>query len=176
MSKDVKGVFVQLPLSGEDCMTIRKHITSKCLTNDGIVNGIRAIGTPVAGGELDVLASRIDSVTNVRCVPVERVALVSASETETLLCDYKKSQAHIAARDAEIAEERRISNLRADAVERWANTCAQQDEVIDGLRAEIARLRDYLGTARSYLKEAPSVTARRGALDVIEESLKGPAA
>ena len=182
MSKDVKGVFVQLPLSGEDCMTIRKHITSKCLTNDGIVNGIRAIGTPVAGGELDVLASRIDSVTNVRCVPVERVALVSASETETLLCDYKKSQAHIAARDAEIAEERRISNLRADAVERWANTCAQQDEVIDGLRAEIARLWSALDGIEMGIDALPDdnedysrMTARemqRQALIIVKEEMK----
>lgn len=56
MTDKPTGVFVHLPLSDEDCMTIRKHITSKCLTNDGIVNGLLAIGTPVTGGELEPLA------------------------------------------------------------------------------------------------------------------------
>lgn len=55
MTAKPTAIVVRLPLSGEDCMTIRKHITSKCLTNDGIVNGIRAIGTPVAGGDLEVV-------------------------------------------------------------------------------------------------------------------------
>ena len=50
----------------------------------------------------------------------------------------------IAEKDAEITEEQRVSNLRADAVERWTNTCAQQDEIITGLRYEIARLRQAL--------------------------------
>lgn len=60
--------------------------------------------------------------------------------------------AKLAEKDAEIEEEQRISNLRADAVERWTNTCAQQDEIIDGLRAEIAWLREYYEASEALNK------------------------
>lgn len=46
-------LLIQLPMSAENVMTVRKHIMSQCVTNDAIVNGIRAIGTPVTGSELD---------------------------------------------------------------------------------------------------------------------------
>lgn len=90
--------------------------------------------------------------------------------------------AKLAEKDAEIAEEQRISNMRADAVERWTNTCAQQDEVIDALRAEIARLRDVLSlfTAYESLMDdgecAAAVSAYANFQLKVHEALKGPEA
>lgn len=57
--------------------------------------------------------------------------------------------------------------------------CVRQSDALAKLAekdAEIARLRDIFGVVRSYITEAPSFIAKRGALDAIEEALKGGAA
>ena len=178
MSKDVKGVFVRLPLSDAQVLALLDAYTGdKKTTNQKMEDALLAIGTTVAGGELEA----VGYITNNR--PFGTNTLTHwilykhrQHDQEYGVVRQSDAQSALAAAQAEIAEEQRISNLRADAVERWTNTCAQQDEVIAGLQAENMRLREHLETVRSYLKEAPSVTARRGALDVIEEALKGPAA
>ncbi|MFT8655911.1 MAG: hypothetical protein ABF785_04375 [Acetobacter papayae] len=105
------GVFVRLPLSDEDCMTIRKHITSKFLKNDGIVNGILAIGTTVQGGELEVVGwshpqqlvdLHIDngSPDDERFIVMSRVQIGSR---DIALVRQSDALSQIAVRDAEIA-------------------------------------------------------------------------
>ncbi|GCD53076.1 hypothetical protein [Acetobacter pasteurianus] len=49
--------LIQLPMSAENVMTVRKHIMSQCVTNDAIVNGIRAIGMPATGSKMDYEAT-----------------------------------------------------------------------------------------------------------------------
>lgn len=174
MTPKPTAVVVRLPLSGDQ----KTCFYSRHYTGDP-TPGLIAIGTPVASGELEVVGYVSE---NSICLMTEQAArsihLLREHERsfDTGLVRQSGAQAALAAAQAEIAEEQRISNLRAEAIERWSNSCAQQDEIIAGLQAENMRLREHLETVRSYLKEAPSVTARRGALDVIEEALKGPAA
>lgn len=195
MSKDVKGVFVRLPLSDAQ----KTCFYSRHYTGDP-TPGLIAIGTPIAGGELEAvdysdyepeyhyqgmgcgledrgITDRYDAMGYGWDQALERVF---SELPETVL--LSAAQAALAAAQADIAEEQRISNLRADAVERWTNTCAQQDEVIDGLRAEIARLWSALDGIEMGIDALPDdnedysrMTARemqRQALIIVKEEMK----
>ncbi|MGG6429478.1 hypothetical protein ACQ5TV_05790 [Acetobacter ghanensis] len=97
------GVFVRLPLSGDAVSILRQHISSKSVTNDELINAIRAIGTPVQGGAPPILAKRYDCPEKTRVHAIEDGPLPFADEVETNLCDANAAQAQIAARDAQLA-------------------------------------------------------------------------
>lgn len=163
------GVFVRLPLSEEQISAadaIAKEIAENNAENEwrfarhhfaSCDNLVRSMGASVQGEELPIVAyehalsmefgQRHVKFSDTRENPWGTPGEDFSAEYETpprAVVYQDKAQALLAARDAEIAEEQRISNLRADAVERWTNTCAQQGETIDGLRAEIARLQEAL--------------------------------
>ncbi|MFP2873709.1 hypothetical protein ACLEIY_15945 [Acetobacter tropicalis] len=111
--KKVTGVFVHLPLSDEDCMTIRKHITSKCLTNDGIVNGLLAIGTPVTGGELYPIGYiNEDAIGGLATGVYQSASIFRDEDVErhdtVALTRQSDTLAKLAEKDAEIARYREV--------------------------------------------------------------------
>lgn len=176
---DVKAVVVRLPLSGEQrekflfCIDSGEPIDAE---TSALEAALLAIGTPVAGGELEYCAQIVwhDDAVEPEVAACRNKDIKKGDSIKVVR--QSDAQSALAAAHAEIAEEQRISNLRAEVIDRWSNSCAHQDEIIAGLQVENMRLRDHLETVRSYIKEAPSVISRRGALDVIEEALKGPVA
>lgn len=135
MTAKPTAVVVRLPLSDAQ----KTCFYSRHYTGDP-TPGLLAIGTPVAGGELEILGY----------VP-----------NGNLWDDARFGVRNLYRTTHDGAWARAVTGL-ADAQSALAAT-----------QAENVRLRDHLETVRSYLKEAPSVTARRGALGVIEEALKG---
>ncbi|WP_395495798.1 hypothetical protein [Acetobacter sp. KSO5] len=136
MTSKPTAVVVRLPLSDNEKMAL----TSGVKMGGSIEQGLLAIGTPVAGGELKIWGNV--SRENAKDLgPEQAVLMFGGADTGPDDINLVDAEAALAAAQAEIA---------------W--------------------LRDHLETVRSYLKEAPSVMARCGALDVIEEALKGPAA
>ncbi|WP_215755054.1 hypothetical protein [Acetobacter sp. P5B1] len=136
MTAKPTAVVVRLPLSDAQ----KTCFYSRHYTGDP-TPGLIAIGTPVAGGELEYCAQIVW---------------------------------HDDAVEPEVAAWRNKDIKKGASIKVVRQSDAQA--ALAAAQAENMRLRDHLETVRSYLKEAPSVTARRGALDVIEEALKGPAA
>ena len=115
MSKDVKGVFVRLPLSGDQ----KTCFYSRHYTGDP-TPGLIAIGMPVAGWDLEVVGMRTRDMRSIATSAwhysgdVENDA--STYETQFLICQ-SDALAKLAEKDAEIAR------LRAGLarIERQAN-------------------------------------------------------
>lgn len=140
MTPKPTAVVVRLPLSEDDCGLLI-DASSFGAPDDSHDKALLAIGTPVAGGGLEV----VGYITDNR--PFDTNTL-----THWIL--YKHRQ-----HDRE-----------------YGVVCQSDAQAaLSATQAENMRLRDYLETARAYLKEAPSVISRRSALDVIEEALKCPA-
>lgn len=55
MSKDLKGVVVRFPLSDSDRRLVRLSYSGSMNSDEAFDKAILAIGTPVMGGELDVV-------------------------------------------------------------------------------------------------------------------------
>ena len=162
MSSDIKGVFVRLPLSGDTVSILRKHIPNKNVTNDELINAIRAIGTPVTGGDLyPVGYTSEDAIGGLATGIYSSVSIFREKDDEhydiVSLIRQSDAQSQIAALEAEVKEEQRISNLRADAVDAWLNSCAQKDQ-------RIAELEEELSGFRAGLSEliAKEVAALKG--------------
>lgn len=153
---DVKAVVVRLNCDKSDpqwekayAAVIGDEETKKAALWD-FIQIAKAIGTPVAGGELEVVCS-ID---------------------EDILRDIRELDED----DEEYVTDMifKPNPEGFDTVRLVRQSDAQAD--LAAAQAEITWLRDHLETVQSYLQEAPSVFSRRSALDVIEEALKGPAA
>lgn len=151
--KKPTAVVVPLPISTEQAQKMYEAYCSAFARSSGTTRGsattaaILAIGTPVAGGELNPLAY------------VNAARLKWKIATNKDICLSFSGTPNPSSGTLNLV----------DGIVLYTDHQA----ALAAAQAEIVQLRNYLETVRSYLKEAPSVTARRGAFDVIEEALKG---
>ena len=118
MSKEVKGVFVRLPLSEEVLATfngklrIEYDVKRDIAHLGGVEGGILAIGTPVTGGDLPTEVVRVREHRQdihlpwvyVKAPPSDQDASEYELEVERLLT-HEQAQAQIAALEAEVVRD-----------------------------------------------------------------------
>lgn len=119
MSKDVKGVFVRLPLSDDHVLTLLNAYTGdKETTNPNMEASLISIGTPVTDGELPTEVVRVREHckdielpwTHHKVPPSDQDASEYELEVDRLIT-HKQALAKLAEKDAEIARLRDVLSL-----------------------------------------------------------------
>lgn len=120
-------LLIQIPMSAENVMTVRKHIMSQCVTNDAIVNGIRAIGTPVQDGDLNSSRECFEAFYAEMCANATGCKFVTTDYVRGLRCGDNYGS-------------RPFLNYIWEA---WPNFVAYALAKLAERDAEIAKLREY---------------------------------
>lgn len=163
MTDKPTGVFVRLPLSGDSVSILRQHIPSKSVTNDELINAIRAIGTPVQGGELEAVGSVAeDKLPGFLDKTYCSLTLYPADTLEVNVVRQSEAQTEIAARDAEIVrlQEHLSKTTGAHLRLLTKRLVAEIDEELARLQEENERLKAALEERNEKIEQDNAALAK----------------
>nr|WP_279184718.1 hypothetical protein [Acetobacter syzygii] len=163
------GVFIRLPLSGEEASTMRDHIMSQILTTDALEHTLHAIGTPITGGKLKIVGYAPSHLEGGLCAIFRKKS--DALKSSIPLARQSDAQAKIAALEAEVVRLREAldaskrKNFNAGYLIACCNIYNMHNE--EGIAADILR---EAGIAEAEVKaldlneyDAEALAAIRGA-------------